>query len=324
MQPSDIFRVWRAVLEGRRPFLSVELTRECPLRCPGCYAYEPGHLGSGNGGRDLPDLRGQALVDGVLDLVRTLRPLHLSIVGGEPLVRWRELNELLPLLHPLGVEVQLVTSAVLPVPAAWAGMSHLHLAVSVDGLPDEHDRRRSPATYQRVLENIAGQQAIIHCTITPPMLARGDYLEDFARFWSGRPEARKLWFSLFTPQHGADSKERLTPAERLHALHQLERVRERYPKVDLPSQAMDGFRTPPASPRECIFAALTKCVAADLETPVLPCPLGGTPVCAECGCLAAAGMFGVGRMRLGRIIPLEKVFRLSQRIGRVSAQGATS
>ena len=324
MQPSDIFRVWRAVLEGRRPFLSVELTRECPLRCPGCYAYEPGHLGGGAGRHNGPELRGQALVQGVLDLLRRVRPVHLSIVGGEPLVRWRELSDLLPLLRPLGVEVQLVTSAVLPVPAAWAGMSHLHLAVSVDGLPDEHDRRRAPATYQRVLENIAGHQAIIHCTITAPMLARGDYLEEFARFWSARPEARRLWFSLFTPQNGARSEERLTPADRLHALQQMQRVRERYPKVHLPSQAMEGFRNPPPSPRECIFAAVTMCVAADLTTPVLPCPFGGTPVCSECGCLGAAGMQGVGRMRLGRIIPLAQIFRLSQRIGRLGAQVAAS
>jgi len=316
--------VWRAILEGRQPFLSVELTRECPLSCPGCYAYEPTHLGGGNGGRDLSDLRGQALVEGVLELVRRHRPVHLSIVGGEPLVRWRELNDLLPLLRPLDVEVQLVTSAVLPVPAAWADMSHLHLAVSVDGLPDEHDRRRAPATYERVLESIAGHQGIIHCTITAPMLARGDYLEDFARFWSDRPEARKIWFSLFTPQEGAESKERLTPAERQQAIQQLERVRGRFPKVDVPNQAMDGFRTPPASPGACIFAAVTKCVAADLVTPVLPCPLGGNPVCSECGCLAAAGMQGVGRMRLGRIIPLGQIFRLSQRIGRLSAQVAAS
>jgi hypothetical protein len=43
---SDIIRGWAGILRGRRPFLSLEITRECPLRCPGCYAYEPEHLGS--------------------------------------------------------------------------------------------------------------------------------------------------------------------------------------------------------------------------------------------------------------------------------------
>jgi hypothetical protein len=33
------------ILTGRRPNLSIEITRECPLRCPGCYAYGEAHLG---------------------------------------------------------------------------------------------------------------------------------------------------------------------------------------------------------------------------------------------------------------------------------------
>ena len=36
---------WRKILKGEQPSLSIEITRECPLRCPGCYAYEPQHLG---------------------------------------------------------------------------------------------------------------------------------------------------------------------------------------------------------------------------------------------------------------------------------------
>ncbi|MDE3164990.1 MAG: 4Fe-4S cluster-binding domain-containing protein, partial [Acidobacteriota bacterium] len=105
--------------------LSVEITKECPLRCPGCYAYEPEHLGDAGPLRQLTDCRGQALVDGLLALVRKHRPLHLSIVGGEPLVRYRELDEVLPRLATMGVEVQLVTSAVRKIPAQWAGLPNL-------------------------------------------------------------------------------------------------------------------------------------------------------------------------------------------------------
>src|SRR5690349_3415901 len=108
MKRSDIIRGWGSILLGRRPFLSLEITRECPLRCPGCYAYELNHLGSAGPLRQLNDLKGEALVTGVLSLVRRLRPLHVSIVGGEPLVRYRELNVLLPKLADMGVEVQLV------------------------------------------------------------------------------------------------------------------------------------------------------------------------------------------------------------------------
>src|SRR5262252_7548120 len=115
MKKRDIFRGWGRILSGHHPMLSVEITRECPLRCPGCYAYQPEHLGEAGPLRQLSELKGEALVTGVLALVRRFRPLHLSIVGGEPLVRYRELDVLLPKLERLGVEVQVVTSAVRPI-----------------------------------------------------------------------------------------------------------------------------------------------------------------------------------------------------------------
>ena len=156
MKHFQIFSAWRSILRGGRPFLSLEITKECPLRCPGCYAYEPDHLSTGVGLRQLADLRGQDLVDGVLAVVRRFRPLHLSIVGGEPLVRYRELDALLPQLDSMGLEVHLVTSAVRPIPVAWAGLPNIHLVVSVDGLPPEHDGVFPPRTtaFSKILGGI--------------------------------------------------------------------------------------------------------------------------------------------------------------------------
>src|ERR671930_1849082 len=132
-----IFGAWGRILAGHTPALSIEITRECPLHCPGCYAYGDNHLGGEVTLRQVRDFKGQELVDGVLALVRRYRPLHLSIVGGEPLVRFRELDVLLPILDRMGVEVQLVTSAVRPIPPEWAKINALHLVVSIDGLqPD--------------------------------------------------------------------------------------------------------------------------------------------------------------------------------------------
>jgi MoaA/NifB/PqqE/SkfB family radical SAM enzyme len=33
--------------KGKRPSLSIEITRACPLRFPGCYTYDDAHLGGG-------------------------------------------------------------------------------------------------------------------------------------------------------------------------------------------------------------------------------------------------------------------------------------
>src|ERR1700691_1539765 len=170
-------RAWGTILKGERPSLSIEITRECPLHCPGCDAYGDDHLGGGATLRSLSDRKGQDLIDGVLHLVDRLRPLHLSIVGGDPLVRYRELESLIPQLLRRGIHVQVVTSAFRPLAASWAGMRGLNVVVSVGGLPPEQDIRRARATYDRILKNIAGQNVTIHCTVTGQMMKRPGYLK---------------------------------------------------------------------------------------------------------------------------------------------------
>jgi|SRR6516225_186390 organic radical activating enzyme len=315
MKRFDIFRAWGGILRGYRPFLSLEITRECPLRCPGCYAYEPEHLGAVGSLRQLADVKGEALVAGVLGLVRRFRPLHLSIVGGEPLVRFRELDVLLPKLADMGVEVQLVTSAVRPIPASWRQLPNLHLLVSVDGLQPEHDRRRSPATYDRILKHISGHRIVVHCTVTSQQLRRQDYLKDFTAFWSEREEVRKIWFSLFTPQDGEQTPERLSLQDRVDAVRQISRLRTSFAKVDMSELVLKGYLAPPKLPQECIFARATTCISADLTTRITPCQFGGRPICAECGCIASAGLAAIGRYKLAGLIPVSNIFSLSERIG---------
>jgi uncharacterized Fe-S cluster-containing radical SAM superfamily protein len=313
-----ILRSWYAILNGRRPAMSIEITRECPLSCPGCYAYGEDHLGRGVGLRDVTDFKGEALVERVLHLVRTDRPLHVSIVGGEPLVRYRELNRLLPLLSNMGIYVQVVTSAVRPIPAEWAAIARLDISVSIDGPQPQHDARRKPATYDRILKHIEGQQVTVHCTITR-QLARGDGdLEGFVRFWSGVAAVRRIWFSLYTPQVGELSVERLTAGDRARTVATLRDLLLRYPKIAMAPGAVAALASPPTSPDRCIFAKVTRCVSADLEHTVTPCQFGGRPDCANCGCMASAGLAAVGRYRLPGGLEVEKVFDWSMRVGEQS------
>ena len=209
-----VLRAWGRILQGHRPNLSIEITRECPLHCPGCYAYGSEHLGGGVTLREVRDLRGQALIDGVLGLVDRYKPLHLSIVGGEPLVRRRELEALLPILAERGIYTQLVTSAVAPIPAAWAALPRLQICVSIDGLPAEHDVRRAPATYARILKHIDGHRVTVHCTVTRQQASRDGYLDEFLTTWSANDNVRTIWVSLYTPQVGEESPECLTAEDR--------------------------------------------------------------------------------------------------------------
>ena len=199
MKNADLIPAWGRILQGQKPFLSIEITKECPLSCPGCYAYGPEHLGGGGLLRELRDAKGDDLVAGVLGLVRRYRPLHVSIVGGEPLVRYRELEVLLPKLTAMGVEVMVVTSAVRPIPESWRDLSNLSIAVSIDGLQPEHDRRRAPATYERVLKHIAGHRYNVHCTITRQLIQRRGLLRG-VRPASGR-SANGCEENLVQPLH---------------------------------------------------------------------------------------------------------------------------
>ena len=90
-----ILRAWGLILRGYTPNLSIEITRECPLRCPGCYAYGADHL-EGNLACATSATQGRCPRRGGAAPRGEHRTLHLSIVGGEPLVRYRELNVLLP------------------------------------------------------------------------------------------------------------------------------------------------------------------------------------------------------------------------------------
>lgn len=310
-----IIAAWGRILRGYAPSLSIEITRECPLRCPGCYAFGDDHLGGGLTLREVRDFKGQELIDGVLALVDQHQPLHVSIVGGEPLVRFRELNTLLPALSKRGMHVQLVTSAVREIPREWHGIRRFSIVVSIDGLQPEHDARRKPATYDRIQKHIAGHLITVHCTVTRQLINRPGYIEEFVRFWSAKSEVRKIWVSLYTPQVGEISSERLTAADRRRVVDELMTLRSRYPKLEAPKGLLDVYANPPGSPDECVFARTTTTVSADLKTKITPCQFGGAPDCANCGCVASAGLAAVARHHIWGFIPVGAIFTGSVRVG---------
>jgi MoaA/NifB/PqqE/SkfB family radical SAM enzyme len=258
MKTSEIVSAWRKILNGERPSLSIEITRECPLQCPGCYAYHDAHLQGDVTLRSLNDRKGQSLIDGVLELVDRIRPLHLSIVGGDPLVRYRELESMIPQLLDRGIHVQVVTSAFRSLAACWATLPRLNIVVSIDGLQAEHDIRRARATDERILKNIAGQNITIHCTVTGQMMKRPGYLKEFLEFWTPRTEIRKVWFSLVTPQVGDRLPEMLQPHERERAIVDMLALRREFPKLDMPEGMIRQFARPPRVPRNACSRLLPR------------------------------------------------------------------
>jgi MoaA/NifB/PqqE/SkfB family radical SAM enzyme len=316
MKKSEVLQAWSTILAGRVPSMSIEITKECPLRCPGCYAFDAAHLGGVIQLRGLSDFKGNELITRVLTLIDEHKPLHVSLVGGDPLVRYRELETLLPQMERRGIHTQIVTSAFRIIPGAWRRFKKLNVVVSVDGLQPEHDERRKPATYERILKNISGTRVTIHCTITSQIAERPGYLDEFLRFWSGRPEVAKVWFSLFTPQRGATDVEILTLSQRDSVIADLQRLRSRYPLLDMQEAVIQEIASPPRNPRECIFARTTETVSADLSTPITPCQFGGDPDCKQCGCIASMGLAAVGHYHVLGPLTAGHIFMASDKLGK--------
>ena len=316
MNKGEVLKAWRAILAGRAPTVSIEITKECPLRCPGCYAFDEAHLGGSGLLRQLSDFKGDELVTRVLAILDELRPLHVSLVGGDPMVRYRELEKLIPQIEARGIHTQVVTSAFRVIPAEWSRYRKLNMVVSIDGLQPEHDERRKPATYERILKNIEGARVTIHSTITAQIASREGYLEEFLAFWSGNPAIEKVWFSLFTPQRGATDPEILSHEQRLGVMRELRRLRVLYPKLDMREMVIDEIEKPPSSPEECIFARTTQTISADLKTAITPCQFGGDPDCSQCGCIASMGLAAVGHYKVAGTLTAGDLFMVSDRVGK--------
>jgi MoaA/NifB/PqqE/SkfB family radical SAM enzyme len=316
LDAGKMFTAFGRLLRGYRPLLSIEITRECPLRCPGCYAYGDDHLGGGVTLRALRDLTGDALVDGVLDLIRARKPMQVSFVGGEPLIRHKELSRILPALDAIGVYSLVVTSAVIPFPAEWNALRHVRVTVSIDGLRPEHDERRKPATYDRILKNLQGRTADVSWVVTNPMLERDGYLDEYLAFWTAQPSIERVWLSVYTPQKGEVSAERLTAASRDRLLRALPALKHKYPALIFPEGALQAFAAPPASPDQCTFARISANVSADLATAIEPCFFGGNPDCAECGCAVSAGLHWLHGYPLAAGVTAGHLIELALAVGR--------
>ncbi|HXZ81324.1 MAG TPA: radical SAM protein [Terriglobales bacterium] len=315
IRKAELISAWGSILMGHAPMLSIEITRECPLECPGCYAYGDMHLGGEITLRELSELRGDELVAGVIGLVRKHRPLHVSLVGGEPLMRKQELNSILPALSRMGVVTMVVTSGVAPIPMEWMDIPRLLIAVSVNGLREDHDLRRKPATYDRILRNIDGRRVNIHWTVTAPMVARQGYIEEYVAFWNARPEVGRIWVSVYTPQVGECTPEILSPHQRRKLVEDLDGLRPRYPKLLMHDGIGRALMQPPASPRDCLFAQMSTNYSADLKTQVEPCIFGGSPDCDQCGCAVSIGLHWLKDIHVLGPLKIEHLVTASMRVG---------
>ena len=207
-----------------------------------------------------------------------------------------------------------VTSGIIPIPVEWMKLSRVRVTISVDGLPEHHDIRRKPATYERILQNIGGRTVNIHWVITRPMLGRPGYLEEYVKFWSARPEVDRIWVSVCTLRKWVSTARRC--CRRTIARHSpgnCQAVARKYPKLLFNEGLARAFLLPPKDPNDCVFAKMSANYSADLITRVEPCIFGGTPDCTQCGCAVSIGLHWVKGVKMAGPLKIDHIMEASSK-----------
>jgi hypothetical protein len=293
--------------------LSINMTREFPLLCPGCNAFDHNHIGGAATLRSLNDGTGRVLIhDGVLELMDRARPWHLSIEALDSLVRHRELESMVSQLLDQGMRVQVITSAFRRIPAGWAKLTNLNIVVFIP----ERDVRRAPATYARIIKNIERHDITIHCGVNAKMLKKPGYLRQVLEFWTRRPETRKVWFGLFTPQIRDQMREMLRLEEREQVIAEMLILRKEFVKLEMPESMIRQFVSPAPSR---LFAVATKTRPFDQKAKI-DSRFGGTLECDLCGCIVSMDLAAVAAHKLADVAPRGAVRWASIRIGWLRAK----
>ena len=147
------------------------------------------------------------------------------------------------------------------------------------------------------------------------MLQREGYLEEYVKFWNDRPEANRIWVSVYTPQIGEQSPETLTPVDREKLARELPPLGKLYPKLLFNNGLAKAFLHPPKNPDECLFAKMSANYSADFETRVEPCVFGGTPDCSQCGCAASSGLHWIRGIKVAGPVKVDNFIGTSVKIG---------
>ena len=301
-----IVQAWGRILAGYRPNLSIEITRECPLRCPGCYAYGDEHLGGERDAARPRRLQGRRAG-------HALHGAHRSRIGrctsrSSAASRWCGTASSNRSCRSWPSAACTRSSSRAPCGRFrrnGSGCRRLQIVVSIDGLQPEHDVRRTPATYDRILKHIEGHQITVHCTVTRQQVRRDGYLEEFLDCWQANPNTRLIWISLYTPQIGeisdgaADdggSREGRSPS--CAGCGRSSRSCRCSTACSTSTPTRRSHRTSASSRRRrSAFRRISSGASRRASS-------AGNPDCSNCGCIASAGLEAIGRHRLRGGIPV--------------------
>lgn len=196
-------------------YLLLEPTHDCNINCPDCYMH---------GFDAIPDLEEEVFLESVLDPVIESGVSHVTLLGGEPMLKPELMTEIVGRLRRADVYAKMLTNGILVDERNAAALDEAGLnriEVSMDGFTAAtNDKVRGAGTFERILECIAHFRRTgipeIGLSVTVTSETVEEICRDLPEFFHAHG-LHKIYFSQFySPWRGGwreltrDEKARLT------------------------------------------------------------------------------------------------------------------
>ena len=282
----------------RNGFGSIDVTKECNLRCSHCYFFE-GEEGDAPAYEGREELSVEEWVSKLEELKKTRSALEFPLfqctwVGGEPLVR----KELIERGRKYFRYNTVVTNGTIPLPD-WPDVNWY---ISIDGDEGTHERiRRKKGIYRRAMKHVAAMPQL-RVTIAYCITRENAHcLEQAVIDWS-RAGAAHMTFDFYTPIGDMCDKDDglfLPLEERDHILDKLLALKSIYgdffilPDRVFRMMKSDRCRTVTDN---CLFAKKSFAFGPD-GVQKAKCMMGPKADCDRCGCVVPFYMASLTQRR---------------------------
>ncbi len=154
--------------------ISITPTVICNLHCDLCYNLTEIH-------HDPKEVLEREVMDKVMTEGKAIGAYRFTFIGGEPLIRWRDIHALAE--KHADVMVTIITNGLLltdEMARMFAQLGNVELSISIDGFADTHDRSRGDGTFDKVIRAMERYRDAGGMLIFSPTVTSANYREIFS------------------------------------------------------------------------------------------------------------------------------------------------
>jgi MoaA/NifB/PqqE/SkfB family radical SAM enzyme len=209
------------------PVMLMGITARCNLACSGCYM-------KGRSNPETPEMTGEELRS-VIAQAAELGVVNITCLGGEPLLRWKEISSIAKdhpeILFPLFTNGSLIDDATA---AELARTSNIIPFISFEGFRSETDARRGSGVYDRLLAvcRLLDEKILFFgCSVTITRDNFGTVLgEKFIRMLIGKG-AGAIAYIQYVPTESGTEHLVVTPEQRKALNESIDVLNRTYPAL---------------------------------------------------------------------------------------------